>query len=306
MMKPQVLALATLKPAEKERELHALYDVLTDPAAATGAEIVVTSGAVGITAAQIASLPALKLIAVNGVGVDAVDLAAAAARGIRVTNTPDVLSHSVAELALALALSTGRRLAEGDAFLRHGDWAAGGKLPLGGSVLTRRAGILGYGRIGRLLAGLLRGLGMQVHYTARSAKADSPDTFHPDAVALAGACDILFVTAAGGAETQHLVDAAVLDALGPQGILINVARGSVVDEDALIAALHAGRIGGAGLDVFADEPRVPQALIDAPNCTLTPHIGSATAQARAAMAQLVLDNIAAFRMGAPLPTQYKD
>lgn len=305
MTKPQVLALATLKPAEKAHELHALYDVLTDPAQAAAAEIVVTSGAVGITAAQIAGLPALKLVAVNGVGVDAVDLAAAAARDIKVTNTPDVLSHSVAELALALALSTGRRLAEGDAFLRKGAWSEGGKLPLGISVLNRKAGILGYGRIGRVLADMVRGLGMEVHYTARGQKDDSPDTYHADAVSLAQACDILFVTAAGGEGTQHLVDAKVLDALGPEGILINVARGSVVDEIALISALQEGRIAGAGLDVFADEPRVPQALIAAPNCTLTPHIGSATQEARAAMAQLVLDNIAAFLAGRPLPTEYK-
>lgn len=305
MSKPQILALATLKPAEKEQHLHALYEVLTDPAAARQAQVVVTSGGVGITAAQIEALPALKLIAVNGVGIDAVDLVAAAARGIKVSHTPDVLSHSVAELALALALSTGRRLAEGDAFLRRGAWAAGGKLALGSSVLTRKAGILGYGRIGRVLADLLRGLGMEVHYTARQAKPDSPDRFHADPVALAQACDILFVTAAGGEGTRHLVDAPVLAALGAEGILINVARGSVVDEQALIAALHNGELGGAGLDVFEGEPNVPQALLDAPNCTLTPHIGSATAQARAAMAQLVLDNIAAFMAGRPLITEYK-
>ncbi|MFN3276228.1 MAG: NAD(P)-dependent oxidoreductase, partial [Paracoccus sp. (in: a-proteobacteria)] len=216
-----------------------------------------------------------------------------------------VLSTAVAEMALGLALAVGRRIAEGDRFVRAGHWAAGGKSALGRPVIEGRAGILGYGRIGRRLAGLLRGLGMPVLYTARTEKTDTPDSYRPDAVALARDCDVLFVTAAGGAGTRGLVDATVLDALGPQGLVINVARGPVVDAEALARALQAGTVGGAGLDVFDDEPDVPQSLLDAPNCVLTPHIGSATDAARAAMAALVLDNIAAHIAGRPLPTPYE-
>ncbi|AEM42775.1 2-hydroxyacid dehydrogenase [Ketogulonicigenium vulgare] len=304
MTRPMVLALAALKPADMAQKLHDTYDVVTDIAAASQAQIVLTSGAVGLSPAQMDQLPALRLIAVSGVGVDAIDLPAAVARGIRVTTTPGVLSLAVAEMALGLALAAGRRIAEGDRFVRAGDWASGRKLALGRSVLAGRAGILGYGRIGRQLADLLRGLGMPVAYTARSEKNDSPDTYHPDAVTLAQHSDVLFVTAAGGAETRGLVNADVLAALGPDSILVNVARGPVVDSAALAAALQAGHIAGAGLDVFDDEPNVPQALLDAPNCVLTPHVGSATDEARRAMSALVLDNIAAFVAGGPLPSPY--
>lgn len=305
MTRPRILALADLKPQDMARRLEEDYHVLRDIAGAADVEAVVTAGNVGLSAAQMARLPALRLIAVNGVGVDAVDLAEAAWRGIAVTTTPDVLSQAVAEMALALALAVGRQVAEGDRFVRAGAWSAGGKLGLASSVLDRRAGILGYGRIGRRLADLLRGLGMQVSYTARHERPDAPDSFCPDAAALAGACDLLFVTAAGGDQTRGLVDAAVLEALGPEGIVVNVARGPVVDAAALAAALQSGAIAGAGLDVFDDEPHVPPALLAAPNCVLTPHIGSATVQARRAMAQLVLDNLAAHFAGRPLPTPYE-
>lgn len=305
MSRPVVLALATLKPAAMNDRLLADYDVRDDIEQAGHATIALTSGAVGLSGAQMARLPALELIAVNGVGVDAVDLAEARRRGIRVTTTPDVLSDAVAEMALGLALAVARRIAEGDRFVRAGDWAAGGKVALGRSVIGARAGILGYGRIGRRLAGLLRGLGMQVLYTARSEKPDAPDGYRRDPVSLARDCDLLFVTAAGGDDTRGLVGTDVLAALGPEGILINVARGPVVDATALALALAAGSIGGAGLDVFDDEPRVPQSLRDAPNCVLTPHIGSATSEARHAMAALVLDNIAAHVAGRPLPTPYE-
>lgn len=305
MSRPKVLALASLKPAVMQDKLLADYDVVHDIDAAQDVRIVLTSGASGLSAAQMARLPSLELIAVNGVGVDAVDLVEARRRGIRVTTTPDVLSSAVAEMAIGLALATGRRIAEGDRFVRAGSWAAGNKPALGRSVIEGRAGILGYGRIGRRLADLLRGLGMDVLYTARSEKPNTPDGFRADAAALANDCTLLFVTAAGGAETCGLVDAKVLRALGPDGILVNVARGPVVDADALAAALQAGTIAGASLDVFDDEPEVPQNLIDAPNCVLTPHLGSATDSARAAMAALVLDNIAAHVAGRPLPTPYE-
>lgn len=304
MTRHRILSLADLKPQDMAQRLEDDYHVLRDIADAADVEAVLTAGNVGLSTEQMAQLPSLRLIAVNGVGVDAVDLAEAARRGIAVTTTPDVLSQAVAEMALALALAAGRQVAEGDRFVRAGHWAGNGKLALASSVLERRAGILGYGRIGRRLADMLRGLGMQVSYTARRKKPDAPDSFHPDAVSLARDCELLFVTAAGGAETRGLVGADVLAALGPQGIVVNVARGPVVDTAALSDALHSGAIAGAGLDVFDDEPHVPQALLDAPNCVLTPHIGSATVQARRAMAQLVLDNLSAHFAGQPLLTPY--
>lgn len=305
MSRPKLLALAALKPAGMHDRLLAEYDVLHDIDRAADVRIVLTSGAAGLSGAQMARLPALELIAVNGVGVDAVDLSEARRRGIRVTTTPDVLSTAVAEMALGLALATGRRIAEGDRFVRAGSWAAGDKPGLGRPVIQGRAGILGYGRIGRRLADLLRGLGMDVLYTARSVKPDTPDGFRADTVALAQDCDLLFVTAAGGQETRGLVDTAVLQALGSGGILVNVARGPVVDAEALADALRTGTIAGAGLDVYDNEPHVPQDLIDAPNCVLTPHLGSATDAARAAMAALVLDNISAHVAGRVLPTPYE-
>lgn len=305
MTRPRILALADLKPQDMARRLRDEYEVVEDIAAAADVEAVVTAGNLGLSADQMRQLPALRLIAVNGVGVDAVDLAEAARRGIAVTTTPDVLSQAVAEMALALALAAGRQVAEGDRFIRAGRWAAGGKLGLASSVLDRRAGILGYGRIGRRLAGMLRGLGMSVSYAARGEKPGTPDRFCPDALSLARDCELLFVTAAGGAGTRGLVDAGVLAALGPEGIVVNVARGPVVDAAALSDALRSGAIAGAGLDVFDDEPQVPQALLDAPNCVLTPHVGSATLQARRAMAQLVLDNLAAHFSGRPLPTPFE-
>ena len=305
MSKPRILVLADPKPQDMANRLAADYRITRDIADAGDVQIVVTTGGLGLSSAQMAALPALRLIAVNGVGVDAVDLDQARARGIQVTTTPDVLSDAVAELALALALATGRRIVEGDRFTRAGHWAAGGNLAMGMPVLGRRAGILGYGRIGRRLAAMLRALGSEVLYTSRSEKPDSPDGFRPDAASLARDCELLFVTAAGGEGTRGLIGAAELAALGPSGLIVNVARGPVVDSAALIAALQDGIIAGAGLDVVDGEPDVPQGLLDAPNCVLTPHIGSATDAARRAMAQLVLDNIAAFVAGRPLPTPYQ-
>lgn len=305
MSKPRILVLADPKPQDMADRLAADYRITRDIADAGDVQIVVTTGGLGLSSAQMAALPALRLIAVNGVGVDAVDLDQAGARGIQVTTTPDVLSDAVAELALALALATGRRIVEGDRFTRAGHWAAGGNLAMGMPVLGRRAGILGYGRIGRRLAAMLRALGSEVLYTSRSEKPDSPDGFRPDAASLARDCELLFVTAAGGEGTRRLIGAAELAALGPSGLIVNVARGPVVDSAALIAALQDGIIAGAGLDVVDGEPDVPQGLLDAPNCVLTPHIGSATDAARRAMAQLVLDNIAAFVAGRPLPTPYQ-
>ena len=303
MTRPRILALADLKPRDMADRLAADYILVHDIADAGDVTAVLTAGNIGLSGQQMAALPALQMIAVNGVGLDAVDVERAAQRGIRVTTTPDVLSPAVAEMAVGLALACTRQIAKGDRFIRAGEWQQGGKLPLGRSLTEMRAGILGYGRIGRALAEMLRGLGMQVLYTARSEKPDAPDGYRPDALTLARDCDALFVTTSGGDGTRALVDAPVLAALGAGGIVVNVARGPVVQTQALADALRDGTIAGAGLDVFDDEPQVPQALLDAPNCVLTPHIASATEQARRAMAQLVLDNLAAHFAGRPLPTQ---
>lgn len=305
MSHPRILVLAELKPREMGEQLAENYDVVRDIEAASDVEMVLTSGSIGFTAEQMAKLPKLRLIAVNGVGVDAVDLDAARERGIHITTTPDVLSNAVAEMALGLAFASARRIAEGDRFIRDGKWAAGGKLTLGSSVLTRPAGILGYGRIGRRLAELLRGLGLDVFYTARSRKTDTPDIYCKDVISLARECDLLFVTASANADTHGLVGREVLSALGENGIVINVARGSLVDAEALAEALYSRTIAGAGLDVFDDEPNVPETLMKAPNCVLTPHVGSATSDARRAMAQLVLDNLAAYVAGEALLTPYE-
>lgn len=306
MNRPRILALSAIHPVDIADRMAVDYDIIYDISQAADIEVVLTNGGLGLSTEQMAAMPALRLIAVNGVGVDAIDLNEARRRDIIVTTTPDVLSLAVAEMALALALAAGRRIAEGDRFIRAGEWAGGGKMALGSSVLERRAGILGYGRIGRRLADLLRGMGMEVRYTARTEKPDSPDGYCPDPLSLARDCDLLFVTAAGGQHTRGLVDAEVLAALGSAGIIVNVARGPVVDTAALADALRSGGIAGAGLDVFDDEPNVPDTLLNAPNCVLAPHVASATAEARRAMAQLVLDNVSAYFAGHPLPTPYSN
>lgn len=272
-------------------------DWLADHAARV--RLIVTGGQTGAPRDLVEALPNLGLIAINGVGYDKVDIAHAAARGVTVTNTPGVLTDDVADLAIGLVIGLLRDLPRADAHVRGGAWAKG-DLPLARKVTGRRFGIVGLGRIGSAIADRLRAFG-PVAYTGRAQKpVDLP--FHPDAASLAAASDVLIVAAAASAETRHLIDARVLEALGPGGVLVNVARGSVVDEAALVAAIEGGRIAGAALDVFADEPNVSSALIDSDRTMLTPHIASATVETRAAMAALVLDNIDAFLAGRPLPT----
>jgi lactate dehydrogenase-like 2-hydroxyacid dehydrogenase len=262
---------------------------------------VVTTGAGGVTQAVLDALPALELIAIRGVGTDRVDLDYARKRGLRVTTTPDVLTEDVADLALALLLAVSRRVCVGDAFVRTGQWLAG-DLPLARRVAGKRAGILGLGRIGRAIARRALGFGMSVAYTGRQPQPGLPYRFVPSLLDLARDSDILFVAAAANPGTLGSVDGPVLEALGAEGILVNVARGSIVDEAALVAALTEGRLGGAGLDVFQREPRVPEALFALDNVVLQPHQGSATGECRLDMGRLVLDNLAAHFAGRPLPT----
>jgi lactate dehydrogenase-like 2-hydroxyacid dehydrogenase len=241
-------------------------------------------------------LPKLEILASFGVGYDNVDVAEAARRGIVVTNTPDVLNDEVADLALGLLLATVRQLPQSDRYLRQGNWL-NGPYPLTATLRGRTIGIVGLGRIGKAIAQRVEAFGLTVMYHGRAQQADVPYPYFPTIVGLAEAVDVLIVIIPGGAATKHMIDAAVLKALGPEGILINVARGSVVDERALIEALRSGTILSAGLDVFEDEPRVPQELIEMDHVVLLPHVGSATVHTRSAMGKLVADNLVSWFTG---------
>jgi hydroxypyruvate reductase len=304
-MQPAILMVEPLTP-ESEKQLDATYRVhrlfqASDPAklvAEIGPSIrgVVTGGAHGIANAVADALPALEIIAINGIGTDAVDLERARARGVRVTTTPGVLTEDVADLALGLMLAVSRRICVSDRFVRAGNWPTA-HLPLSAKVTGKRMGIFGLGHVGRAIARRAEGFAMPIAYCERHPVADVSYRFIPDLKTLAAESDFLAIAAAADAATHNIVDRAILDALGPAGILINVARGSIVDEAALVAALKEGRLGGAGLDVFAHEPAVPEALWAMDNVVLQPHQASATVETRRAMAELVLANLAAHFAG---------
>jgi hydroxypyruvate reductase len=304
---PPVLAAARLAPLYQQalRSRCTLLDRLheTDPVAfsavAPQIEVVAAQGETRVTAALMTQLPALKLISVMGVGYDGVDVAEALRRGVMVTHTPDVLNDEVADTAIGLMLCAARQLPAADRFVRAGEWLKG-PMPLQRKMTGARLGIVGMGRIGKAIAERAQAFRMSIAYTARSAKPELPWAFEASAVALAARSDYLVVITPGGAGTRHLINAEVLQALGPKGVLVNVARGSVVDEAALVHALQTGALGGAALDVFADEPRVPEALLGMPHVVLTPHIGSATHETRQAMCDLAVNNVAAHFAGRPL------
>jgi len=245
--------------------------------------------------------PGMEVITICGVGYDGVDVQAAKARGVPVTHTPDVLNDDVADLGVALLLAVARNLPAADQFTRQGEWEKG-PFPLTRKLSGSRLGIVGMGRIGQAIAKRAAAFDMDIRYHTRSARSDVAYAHEPSLKALAAWADFLLVITPGGAATRHLINAEVLQALGPQSYLVNVARGSVVDETALIEALQKGVIAGAGLDVYADEPRVPAALRALPNVVLTPHIASGTAQTRRAMSDLTLANLQAHFDGRPLPT----
>lgn len=303
MMKERVLQNGRLLPA-LEADLTARYDVHplwreADPQAflaAHGREFAgyIASARLGITAGMLAALPNLRVASIVGVGLDAVDLDAARKRGVAVGYTPQVLNDCVADMAMLLLLDVARRGSEADRFVRHGGWTASAAFPLGTSVAGKRLGIVGLGRIGRAIARRCAGFDMEIRYHNRRPVADVPYGYAASLVELARWADFLVVAAAGGQESRHLVSAQILEALGPHGFLVNIARGSVVDEEALVAALAQGRLGGAGLDVYADEPNVPQALLGLDNTVLLPHMSSATHETRKAMADLALANLGAF------------
>ena len=262
-------------------------------------EVLVTTGGAGAARALIEQLPRLRLIACFGVGVDAIDLAAARERGVAVTNTPDVLTDDVADLAIGLMLAALRGIATADRYVRAGLWLRA-NMPLQTRMSGKRLGIVGMGRIGQAIARRASAFDMSIAWNGPRPK-DLPWRYEPDLLALARSVDVLVAACPGGAATRGLISRAVLEALGP-GVFVNIARGSVVDEAALVDLLVTQRLGGAALDVFADEPRVPEALFALDHVVLQPHQASATRETRGAMGQLVLDNIAAHVAGRPLLT----
>jgi lactate dehydrogenase-like 2-hydroxyacid dehydrogenase len=293
--------LAALEQAYDAQRLWSAPDKEAVLASMSEATAVASSNSGGINGETMARLPKLKVIAHFGVGYDTVDVDAARKRGIAVTNTPDVLTEEVADLALALLLATIRRVPQGDRYVREGKWLKGA-MALTESLQGRTVGIIGMGRIGRAIARRCEAFGVKLAYQGPSRKPDLAWPHYKDPVELARDCDVLVVACPGGEATKGLVSRAVIDALGADGFLVNIARGSVVDEPALIEALQNGRIRGAGLDVFADEPRVPEAFFAMENVVLQPHVASATHPTRQAMGQLVIDNLAAHFAGKPLVT----
>ncbi len=310
MATPHILAVAQLSPLYVAH-LTAHFTVhdrvhLNDPeqfaAVAPQIRAIAASGESKVPASLIEQLPKLEIISVFGVGYDGVDVQAAKARGVMVTHTPNVLNDDVADLAIGLMLCTARQLSASDNYVKSGMWAEKGPMPLARKVSGSRLGIVGMGRIGQAIAKRAAAFGMSIAYTSRNARSDVAYKHYTNATELAAASDFLVVITPGGAATKHLIDATVLQALGKKGILVNVARGSVVDENALIQALADGTIGGAGLDVFEAEPSVPQALRDMPHVVLSPHIGSATTQTRQAMADLAFGNLKAHFSGLAVQT----
>jgi hydroxypyruvate reductase len=254
-----------------------------------------------VDAALMDALPKLEIIANFGVGVDQIDLDAAKKRGIVVTNTAGALNECVADCAMGLVLNTLRRLPQAGVYLRAGEWKSKGTFPLGTSLGGKTLGILGLGRIGEAIAKRALAFGMKIRYHNRNRK-DVPYEYDADAITLAKNSDVLLVITPGGPETDKLVNAAVLDALGPQGYLVNVARGSVVDEKVLLRYLQERKIAGAGLDVFEDEPNVPPAFFALDNAVLTPHVASGTNETRTAMGNLQIENLHLHFAGKPVKT----
>ena len=293
---------------EKTFEVHWLNKV-PDPARllaeiAPKVTAICTGAHTGVKtdAAMIGQMPNLKIIGNLGVGYDSIDIPAAAKRGIVITNTPDVLNEEVADTALALLLSTVRELPQAEAYMRAGRWAKEGDYPLTGSLRDRKVGMIGFGRIGKAIARRLEAFGVPIAYFGRTKQAGVASPFYSDLVAMARDVDTLIAILPGGAATKHIVNAEVLAALGPRGVVINMARGSILDEAALKAALRAKTIHAAGLDVYASEPDFDTDLLTIPNLVLLPHVGSASQLTRNRMGQLVVDNLAAYAAGKPPPT----
>ncbi len=310
-MKAAVLSLGVFPPAIMSRleelfELHhfivyPLPEGTLSPDVKARIRAIATEANRGATRDLMASLPKLEIIACFGVGVDGIDLATARERGIRVTNTPGVMADECADLAIGLMLASARQILYGDYHVRSGAWLKG-PIPLGRSVGGKTVGVVGLGGIGRAIADRAQALRMKVLWHGPRPKPDVPYEYVPELVEMAQRSDCLMVACKGGEETRGLISAAVIDALGPVGTLINVARGSVVDEPALIERLRDGRLGFAALDVFENSPRIEPAFLELPNVLLQPHQGSATVETRTAIGQLMIDNLTAHFAGRKLPT----
>ncbi len=310
MSKPTVLMIGAypewdMGPLEGDYDLRKLW-LAPDREAflaewAPQARAIATRGELGASGALIDRCPKLEIVACYGVGVDAIDLGRARQRGVRVTNTPDVLTEDVADFAFALILAHMRKVIDGDAHVRSGAWRVG-NLPLGTSLRGKTLGILGFGRIGRAIARRAEGFDVKIAYSDVAPAADAAHAYFRTPVELAAASDILVASVAGGEATRGLVNAAVFEALGPFGLFVNVARGSVVDEAALIHALERNAIAGAALDVFLNEPNIDPRLMAFRQVIVQPHQSSGTVETRKAMGKLVRDNLEAHFAGCPLLT----
>jgi lactate dehydrogenase-like 2-hydroxyacid dehydrogenase len=310
-MKPVVLSLGMFPPATMstlaERfELHH-FTVYPLPEGMLGPKLkarimaIATEANRGATRALIMSLPKLEIISCFGVGVDAIDVAAARERAIPVTNTPGVMADECADLAIGMMLASARQIVFADRYVRSGEWLKG-PIGLGHSVGGKTVGVVGLGGIGRAIADRARAFRMKVLWHGPRPKPDAPYEYVPDLAEMARRSDFLMVACRGGEETRNLISAPVIDALGPEGTLINIARGSVIDEPALIARLRDGRLGFAALDVFQNAPRIAADFLELPNVLLQPHHGSATVETRTAIGQLMIDNLTAHFAGRKLPT----
>jgi lactate dehydrogenase-like 2-hydroxyacid dehydrogenase len=310
-MKPVVLSLgafpaATMNTLAERFELHH-FTVYPLPDGTLGPELksritaIATEANRGATRALINSLPKLEIISCFGVGVDAIDLAAARERGIPVTNTPGVMADECADLAIGMMLASARQIVFADRYVRSGEWLKG-PIRLGHSVGGKTIGVVGLGGIGRAIADRARAFRMEVLWHGPRPKPNAPYEYVADLIEMARRSDFLMVACKGGEATRGLISAAVIEALGRDGTLINVARGSVVDEGALIARLRDGRLGYAALDVFQNSPRIGPEFLELPNVLLQPHHGSATVETRTAIGQLMIDNLTAHFAGAKLPT----
>lgn len=301
----EILKVTKLPPFLTE-ELGQRYtvhelDALSDPLALARVQAIVGGGDGRLNGELFDRCPLAKVVSCFGVGYDGVDTAAAVQRGIVVGHTPDVLNDEVADLGLGLMLSVARQIPQADQYVRSGCWAQA-PFPLQRKVTGARLGIVGMGRIGKAIAQRAEAFRMQIAYTARSAKADLPYPYYPSAKALAAEVDFLLAITPGGDGTRGMINAEVFEALGPKGYFVNVARGSVVDQPAMIDALKHKRIAGAGLDVYLDEPKVPAELRALQNVVLTPHMASGTMETRRAMADRALANLNAHFKGLPLPS----
>jgi lactate dehydrogenase-like 2-hydroxyacid dehydrogenase len=259
---------------------------------------VITNAAKGINGELLSLLPNLKVVSSYGVGLDKIDMNAAAARGIEIGYTPEVLNDCVADIAFGLVIDVMRNISAADRFVRSGSWASGHSWPMTRKVSGKRLGLVGFGRIGQIIAKRAIGFDMEIRYNTRKSVVGCKHHHEPSLERLAHWCDVLVIICSGGPSTRHLIDQKIMDALGSDGFLINVSRGSVVDQQALLSSLQNRTIAGAGLDVFEDEPEVPKAFFSLPNVVLQPHVASNTVETRLAMANLVFDNLAAyFRTG---------